>query len=91
MSGSELSPLRLSTITGMRSGCFARIEDALALRVSRSCLLSFAMLAAEGVKEKLEAVASKSGADWDTGGICSSSAETPGRAGTLAARWMNTS
>lgn len=43
ISGMELSLLRLSTITGMRSGCFALMLAALALRDSRSCFESLAM------------------------------------------------
>ena len=40
MSGRALSPLRLSTMTGMRSGCFARMDAADAVRVARSFLSS---------------------------------------------------
>ena len=39
-SGRALSPLRLSTMTGMRSGCFARMDAADAVRVARSFLSS---------------------------------------------------
>ena len=40
MSGSELSPARLSSSTGMRSGCFSRIDAADARRSSKSVILS---------------------------------------------------
>ena len=62
ISGMELSLLRLSTITGMRSGCFALMLAALALRVSRSCFESLAIViwdpaAKGGVREEKKAPA----------------------------------
>ena len=62
ISGMELSLLRLSTITGMRSGCFALMLAALALRVSRSCFESLAIViwdpaAKRGVREEKKAPA----------------------------------